>query len=299
MCYGVKHSKGTEAGWGPCSRTVLLGSGVLALAYWNNSIAVGSGLSDIIILDAVTGSQIDVLSGHTDRVNCLTFSADGKLLVSGSDDKTTKLWDVQTGGVVKTFHGHTQAVCSTSISVDYIRIASGSTDKTICLWDIQTWECLYTIEQQDTVWHVIFSPIDPQHLISTSDGEVWWWDPNGHQILPTYFGSHISFSLDNTQFALCNGMVVKVQSSSTGETMATFYIDNDANYCCFSPDGRFVAAAAGNTAYVWDINSPNPYLVETFVGHVDVITSLVFSSPNSLISASDDESVRFWKIGTC
>jgi WD40 repeat protein len=103
---------------------------------------------DIIILDAITGSQMAVLSGHT-WVNCLTFSSDGKSLVSGSDDKTVKLWDMQTGGVVKTFHGHTQWVWSVSISADHTRIASGSGDHTICLWDIQTGECLCTIQQPD------------------------------------------------------------------------------------------------------------------------------------------------------
>ena len=102
----VKVVKGFPAGWGRCSRTVILDSYALNLSYWNNTIAVGSGHGDIIILDAIIGSQIAVLSGHTWNINSLAFS-DGKLLVSGSDDKNVKLWDLQTGGVVKTFHGHT------------------------------------------------------------------------------------------------------------------------------------------------------------------------------------------------
>ena len=104
--------KRARAGWGTCSRIVSLDRCIWSLSYWNSTIAVGSGNRDIIILDAITGTQMAVLSGHTDEVNCVTFSSDGRSLVSGSDDKTVKLWDVQTGGVVKTFHGHTWWVLS-------------------------------------------------------------------------------------------------------------------------------------------------------------------------------------------
>jgi len=210
---------------------------------------------------------------------------------------TVKLWDVQTGGVVKTFYGHINWVLSVSISADYTRIASGTGDR-IRLWDTQTGKCLCQIMHQKSVQHVIFSPMDPQHLISISGHKVSWWDVNGHQILPTCNGSHISFSPDCTQFALCNGKVVTVQNSDSRAIVAEFHVTGYyvAECCCFSPDGRLVVAAAGEIVYVWDITSPDPHLVGTLVGHVDFIISLTFSSPSSLISGSVDESVRFWKI---
>ena len=95
-----------KAEWGTCSQTVSLDTHTLTLAYWNNVIAIGSGKGDIITLDAITGSRVTVLSGHTDEVNCVTSSSDGRSLVSGADDNTVKLWDIQTGGVVRTFLGH-------------------------------------------------------------------------------------------------------------------------------------------------------------------------------------------------
>ena len=285
--------KGLSTEWGTCSRTVSLNNYPLDLSYWNNTIAVGSDSGDIIILDAITGSQMAILSGHTKQINCLTFSSDGKSLVSGSNDATVKLWDVQTGGVVKTFHGDMDYFLSVSISADCTRIASGSDEDQIHLWDIQTGECYCTIEQ-DEVKYVSFSPTDPQNIISISGNEVWEWDPNGHQIPSTYSGSYIAFSPDHTQFALCNGNVITVQNSDSRAILAKFTVPNRTKHCCFSPDGQLIAAAA---AYVWDITSPDPHLVETFVGHTKAISSLVFSSPSSLISASQDKSVRFWKIG--
>jgi len=138
-----------------CTRTVLCSEGVYALAYWNNIIATGFMPCDITIFNALTGSQTAVLSGHTSYVRSLAFSLDGALLVSGSDDKTVKLWDVQTGGVVKTFHGHTLVVCSVSISADNTMIASGSADKTIRLWDIRKGQCCVIVSAQNMVAKIL------------------------------------------------------------------------------------------------------------------------------------------------
>jgi WD40 repeat protein len=191
--------KGTSAKWGTCSCTVLLDSCTLALSYWNNTIAVGCGDRNIIILDAITGSQVAILSGHTGWVRSVAFSSDGRSLVSGSYDANVKLWDVETGGVAKTFYGHTEFVWSVAISADCTRIASGSEDEIIYLWDVHTEKHLYTIKQQQTIFHVSFSPIDPQQIISISGSKVWHWDINGHQVPPTYDGTHVAFSPDHTQ----------------------------------------------------------------------------------------------------
>jgi WD40 repeat protein len=290
--------KGLPAEWGTCSRTAALGAVPLALACWKETVAVGTRSDEIHLLDVITGSQIALLSGHTDWVRSVTFSSDGTSLVSGSDDGTLKLWDVQTGGVVKTFHDHTSYVFSVSISSNHTTIASGSHDKTICLWDIQTGECHCIINQEQFVDYVSFSPTNPQHLVSVSGGVVWQWDIDGHQIDPTYKGSHTAFSPDGTHLVLCEGKeVIVIQNSGSGAIVVKFPADSDSKCCCFSPDGRLVAVAAGATAYVWDITSSDPCLIGTFTGHEAQISSLTFSSSSSLISASDDQSVKFWQIG--
>ena len=125
------------------------------------------------------------------------------------------------------------------------------------------------------------------------------WDIGGHQTGPTYDGSYIVFSPDHTQVALCNRTVITVQISGSRETVAELYTANDypVQDCCFSLDGRLVAVAASETIYVWDITSTVPHLIETFVGHTNRVTSLAFSSSH-LISASHDQSVKFWQIGS-
>jgi WD40 repeat protein len=301
----VKVVKGLPAGWGSCSRTVALDSDLLTLAYWKGTIAVGSAY---IILNAITGSQVAVLSGHPNYyVNSVTVSSNGTLLVSGSDDRSVKLWDVQTGRVVKTFHGHNSGVNSTSISSDCTTIASGSEDGTIHLWDIQTGECCHTIAQSESVEQVGFSPTNPQHLISISGDVVQQWDIDGHRVRPTYKASDAAFSSDGTHFVFCGRKITTVQNSDSGAIVARFPTDiinpnddsdPDSNYCCFSPNNRLVAVTAGAVAYVWDITGSDPHLIETFIGHTNNIASITFSSSSSLISASWDQSVRFWQIVT-
>ena len=289
--------KGLPAEWGMCSRTVALDSDTPTLSYHDKSIAVGSSTGDIIILDTITGTQKAILSGHTMRVSCVAFSIDGSSLVSGGGDETVKLWDVQTGGVIKTFSGHTDCVRSVSVSADHTTVASGSDGNAIHLWDIKTGRCLHTIRQQGIVLHVMFSPTDPQHLISISGKKVWQWDANGHQIKPPFDGNHVSFSSDGAQFVSCFKQTITVHNSSSGAIVAKFQITGStAHQCSFSPNGRLVAVATHRTAYCWNVISSKPHLVETFIGHTANITSLVFSSPTILISASRDNSVKFWQI---
>ena len=295
LSHTIKVVKGVSSEWGSCFRRVSL-SGARALSYWENTIAVGCGDSDIITLDAITGSQTAALSGHTSCVKSVTFSSDGSSLASGSDDKTVKLWDVQTGGVIKTFNGHSDSVYSVSISGDHTRIVSGCRDHTICLWDIQTGEYLHTIQQQSNVDYVCFSPTDPYHIISISSDKVWEWDITCQQISSSYDATYLAFSPNHSQLALCYEEVVVVQNFNSGAIIAQFNLANRTTNCCFSPDGKHIAATADNIAYVWDITSLDFYLVETFVGHINNIRALAFSSPSSLISASDDGTIRFWQI---
>jgi len=292
---------GGPAKWGTCIRTVSFGGDYThTLAHCNDTIATGFTVQDIIIFDALTGSQTAVLSGHTKYVRSLAFSLDGTLLVSGSDDNTIKLWDVQTGGAIKTFSHHTNLVLSVSISADNIMIASGSQDKTIRLWDIGTGQCSVIKEHKDSVNTVSFSPKNPQLLLSASDdGTVRQWGIDGHQIGPTYAGSYAAFSSDGTQFVSCTEIAVTVQNTDSGATVAEFYLANKKlRHCCFSPDGRIIAASAGHTIYLWGITGPDPHLVTTLIGHTENVTSIVFSSSLTLISASLDRSVKFWQIST-
>jgi len=293
----VKVVRGLPAEWGMCSRTITFGHSPLYLTCWNNTVAVGLESGNIITLDSITGSQTAILPGHTAPVRSLAFSLEGTLLISGSDDKTIKLWDIQTGGVVKTFHGHTDCVTSVSISPDCTMIASGSKDKTICLWDIQTEESCHVIEQEDQVYHVRFSPTDSQHFISVSGSKMQRWSTTGHQTHPAHDMWHIASS-DLTQVVLWEGEadVVGIANSTAG--VAKFEAANTVvNHYCFSPCNRLLAWINHSVVRVFDITGSDHKHIKTLFGHTHVISSVAFPSPSSIISMSVDNSVKFWQIG--
>ena len=216
--------------------------------------------------------------------------------MSGSDDGRVKLWDIQTGGVVKTFCGHTNWVLSVSISPDCTTISSGSSDRTIRLWDVQAGGCFCVINGfGGFVNSVSFSPINSQLLMSASNGNtIQQWSINGSKIGPTYKGEGVAFSLYGSHFISWGEQAAAVQDSNSRVVVAELQAPiGSFGCCCFSPNGKFVAGSANHTIYIWDITGSDPHLIETLIGHDNVITSLIFPSP--LTSASKDDTIKFWQ----
>jgi WD40 repeat protein len=72
------------------------------------------------------------------------MSHDGMLAVSGSDDKTLKVWDLTTGKLIRTLEGHADSVNAVAMSSDGTRVVSGSYDNTLKVWDLTTGEVVAT-----------------------------------------------------------------------------------------------------------------------------------------------------------
>ena len=69
----------------------------------------------------------------------LNYSPDGRYIISGSSDKTIRIWDAETGSSIgKPLEAHTDSVWSVACSPEGRHIISGSSDKTIRIWDANT-----------------------------------------------------------------------------------------------------------------------------------------------------------------
>jgi WD40 repeat protein len=77
--------------------------------------------------------------GHIDGVNSVSFSPEGNRIVSGSEDKTLRLWNVKTGGAIgEPLIGHTGGIWSAAFSPGGTSIVSGSWDSTVRVWNVET-----------------------------------------------------------------------------------------------------------------------------------------------------------------
>ncbi|MCS6976245.1 MAG: protein kinase [Gemmatales bacterium] len=103
---------------------------------WNYG-AAGTQVGPIYILDILKQKHKWVLSGHEDAVNRILFAKNGKYLVSGSADKTVRVWDLQIGHEVRRFAGHENGVHRLVLAAGerYV-ISSSFYDKTIRMWYI-------------------------------------------------------------------------------------------------------------------------------------------------------------------
>jgi hypothetical protein len=123
------------------------------------------------------GECLRTFEGHAGPVNPVAFSPDGRYCLSGSFDKTLKLWELSTGDCLRTFKGHTSGVLSVAISPDGRYCLSGSRDKTIKLWEFSTGDCLRTFEgHTNDVNSVAISPDGRYCLSGSKDHTIKLWE---------------------------------------------------------------------------------------------------------------------------
>jgi WD40 repeat protein len=120
-------------------------------------------------------------------IRSVAFSPDGSKIVSGSFDKTIRVWDASTGiEMLPPLRGHDDRILSVAFSPDGSKIVSGSSDKTIRVWDASTGvEMLPPLRGHDyLIWSVAFSP-DGSKIVSGSDDKtIRVWDASTGNVLP-------------------------------------------------------------------------------------------------------------------
>jgi WD40 repeat protein len=235
-------------------------------------------------------------------VFCVAYSLDGRHIVSGSFDKTVRIWDAIAGKEVSRLKGHTDSVLSVAFSPNGRHIVSGSHDRTLRMWDAFAGKEVSKLNgHMNWVTSVALSS-DGRHVVSSShDNTVRIWDSlagkevsrlEGHakSVRSVAFspdGQHVVSGSEDNTVRIWDALAVKEVSRLEGHT-------NWVRSVAFSPDGQHVVSGSrDSTVRIWDASAGKE--VSRLEGHTDSVWSVAFSPDcQHVVSGSSDNTVRIW-----
>lgn len=217
------------------------------------------------LLRELSHNHSSLLQGHTQSVNTVSFSHNGKYAITGSNDMTLKLWDVSAGTILSSNSDSRNAILSASWNKDDSKIVYSTRDGFIRTCTVQNsrLQLLDSIELKDTYARfVTFNPTGTEIVVCCIDGSIRVLDTNG---------------------------LVEKDSYRISRSGAT--------YVSYSPDGLLMAIATGSNNTITVKRLSDNSTIATLNGHTDWVRSVEFSPDGvSLVSTSDDRTVRVWNL---
>lgn len=146
-------------------------------------LATASHDNEIRLWNVATHEPIGKLVGHTDAVEAVAFSPDGRILASAGDDATVRLWDRVTQKEIGKLSGHKGVVWA--VAFDPARpdvLVSAGEDWTIRLWSVRTRKELADSPLRGhtgAVSSVAFTDDGANLASGSEDGTVRIWDVRG------------------------------------------------------------------------------------------------------------------------
>jgi small GTP-binding protein len=211
-----------------------------------------------------SGRVLKRLLGHTNAVNAVAITPDGKQIVSGSKDHTIRVWDLVSGNEIKVINAHDASIRSLALTRDGTYAVSGSEDNSAQVWDLKKGTRLRTFEGHDSWVRAVAITPDSQLVVTGS------------------------FDLTLKVWELATGRLVYTLSGHKGVIYSV----------AITPDGRYALSGSGDrTVKIWDLTTGS--LVRSLEGHSDAVISVnVTPDGQHVISGSKDKTIRIQNLAS-
>lgn len=197
--------------------------------------------------------------GHTEQVQCLALSPDGKFLVTGSRDRSVREWEVTSGKQLRSFQGHREQVTAVAMRPDGKQVASASEDGAVRLWDLSAAdEHRALTEATDALWAVAVSPDGKRAAAAGADKTVRVYDPR----------------------------TGKLEAELVGHAAPVTSL-------AFLDAGRLASAGGDRAIKVWDVAGKK--VAKELSGHQSAVLALAAGADGKLlVSGGADKKVLGW-----
>ena len=244
---------------------------------------------------------LQTISGHSNRVLDVAFSARGEFLASSSQDMNIKLWDVKSGQEVHSFQMKSVDMADIDISIDRDLLASGE-----AIWNLKSMEEIHVLERGSQFpASVAFSPDGSVLALGLFDRQITLWDVTSGQPVYTFDKQEenrtkrMEFSPDGALLAV--GVIdgsVRLLEVASGKIIhiLQFGGETDIHDLAFSPDGNYLASGGRVPAVIlWDVASGE--VVKIF-RLTDNAISMDFSPDGSILATAGgfEYEVRLWDV---
>ncbi|BGP52672.1 hypothetical protein JCM8202_004801 [Rhodotorula sphaerocarpa] len=244
--------------------------------------------------------------GHEDSVYCCQF--DERKIISGSRDRTIRVWDIASGETTHILRGHEGSVLC--LQYDHEILVSGSSDSTVIVWDLVGDPATGFGRYEDKlklVGHgmgVLDLCFDDRYIVSCSkDTKTHVWErATGklYRVLQGHRGPVNAVQINGDRVLTASGdAIMKLWDLHTGQALRTFTGHTRGLACVsWAPSGQhFVSSSNDKTIKLW--NATTGECIRTFSGHSDLVRGLAYDEKSRrIVSAGYDRTTRAWDADT-
>ena len=262
-------------------------------------------LQDLLVLNERKEHQKNqFLNQHVSGFRCGAVTSNGKILVTGGDDSTIRVWDLVENKQIFVFYGHNSTVKCLALTENSQHIISGSFDASVRIWIITKKKQVVVLKGHKGAVYAI-SYVNSRSLIVSGDfkRELIIWDFFSHVILKKVQLPEISYSMITmkNQLNIIVGLfsdIVRYELENTSLVTTLKGHRNAVLSLALTTDERkLISGSADEKIIVWNLITSNKTI--EINAQCQTIRSIALSLNEELIvTGSDDERVRVWSMQT-